>query len=133
MAAIAAAFATIRKIAFSQFHFRRPDIVIVFINPSLLFGNSESTGELRAFLFTGCHDLNLFQLHALETEKGGHLNNLVLAYEIFRVRAELLEGWIKFAATQSLRDVESKRALAARAVVQTEFANDHLSSLLQAT
>jgi hypothetical protein len=75
-------------------------------------------GDLRSGAFFPCgHQLNLLQLHSLQSEKCSHLGNLIWADEIFRVRAEFLYDGGESVAAHPLRDFKIEPAFTIRPVM----------------
>jgi hypothetical protein len=79
----------------------------------------------RTLLFQRGHHFDFFQFDPFETKEGGHLNDLILIYEIFSIGAEFFYHGIEVAATHRGGNIVTRSTLALR-IVQTEFTNDHL-------
>src|SRR3569832_124484 len=76
-----------------------------------------------------CDFLDLFKFRSFKAKKFCHIDDLIRAYKVRRLRAEFFYTGGKFAAFHCFRDVQSNAADAFRRAKQAEIANDHFTSL----
>ncbi|MGH3851155.1 MAG: hypothetical protein ACRDRT_15935, partial [Pseudonocardiaceae bacterium] len=86
--------------------------------------NAINSRELT-LLFHRSHYFNFFQFDPLETKERGHLDNLILIYEIFSIRAEFFNPGPEFAAAHGLRKIQTEPASTLFREVRTKFTNGH--------
>src|ERR1043165_5475565 len=76
-------------------------------------------------LCSGGHQLDLLELHSLDAEVSGHLDDLSRVDEIFGIGTEFFHARIKLAATHPLGYRQADLAFTVRSVPRTEITNYH--------